>query len=89
MSISEEIAGSQPLGGLVSPAGVDVGADLLEAELVRLDREPPAVLVQVDEAAMAFDAGREARDFEVTEGHAEVVGEGHHRAELEVARDWW
>jgi hypothetical protein len=35
---------------------------------------------------MAYDAGREARDFEVTEGHAEVVGEGHHVAELEAAR---
>ena len=66
-----------------------MGSDLLEAELVRLDREPPAVLVQVDEAAMAFETGREARDFEVTEGHAEVVGEGHHIAEFEVARDWW
>ena len=63
-----------------------MGPDLLEAELVRLDREPPAVLVQVDEAAMAFETGREARDFEVTEGHAEVVGEGHHVAELEAAR---
>lgn len=41
-----------------------------------MNREPPAVLVQVDEAAVSFDDGREARDDMSREGDAVVVGDG-------------
>ena len=60
----------------------DLGAGATEDRDVRI--QDPGV--EAGQRDMAYDAGREARDFEVTEGHAEVVGEGHHVAELEAAR---
>ena len=60
----------------------------LLGEVFRANRKPPAVLVQVDEAATSFDGGREARDDMAMEGDAVVVGESHFVSELEVAGHW-
>lgn len=64
---------------------LSVAALRLLGETSRGYSEPLAFFVQVDEASLSFHSGREACDDEVTEGDAEVVGEGYFVADLEVA----